>query len=152
MIMKTNISELSVGEINALKSKLSNMLKQARNDYNEQHAIADNLLLRLNGFNLEDMIFKFNTYYYVSEFDFADKDEKRCLFRLVEECKKDIGNIEYNKQLKEYKKVEEAYNNTRHNMSVLKQNIVEITDGLDSIKKAIKQQINNSITPNAPCQ
>ena len=150
--MKTNISELSVGEINTLKSKLSSMLKQARNDYNEQHAIADNLLLRLNGFNLEDMIFKFNTYYYVSEFDFADKDEKRCLFRLVEECKKDIGNIEYNKQLKEYKKVEEAYNNTRHNMSVLKQNIVEITDGLDSIKKAIKQQINNSITPNAPCQ
>ena len=64
--MKTNISELSVGEINALKSKLSNMLKQARNDYNEQHAIADNLLLRLNEFNLEDMMFKFNTYYYVS--------------------------------------------------------------------------------------
>lgn len=150
--MKTNISELSVGEINALKSKLSNMLKQALNDYNEQHAIADNLLLRLNGFNLEDMIFKFNTYYYVSEFDFADTDEKRCLFRLVEECKKDIGNIEYNKQLKEFKKVEEAYNNTRQNMSVLKQNIVEITDSLDSIKKAIKQQINNSITPNAPCQ
>lgn len=150
--MKTNISELSIGEINALKSKLSNMLKQARNDYNEQHAIADNLLLRLNGFNLEDMIFKFNTYYYVSEFDFADKDEKKRLFRLVEECKKDIGNIEYNKQLKEFKKVEEAYNNTRQNMSVLKQNIVEITDSLDSIKKAIKQQINNSITPNAPCQ
>ena len=150
--METNISELSIGEINALKSKLSNMLKQARNDYNEQHAIADNLLLRLNGFNLEDMIFKFNTYYYVSEFDFADKDEKRRLFRLVEECKKDIGNIEYNKQLKEFKKIEEAYNNTRQNMSVLKQNIVEITDGLDSIKKAIKQQINNSITPNAPCQ
>lgn len=150
--MKTNISELSVGEINALKSKLSNMLKQARNDYNEQHAIADNLLLRLNGFNLEDMIFKFNTYYYVSEFDFADTDEKRCLFRLVEECKKDIGNIEYNKQLKEFKKVKEAYNNTRQNMSVLKQNIVEITDSLDSINKAIKLQINNSITPNAPCQ
>ena len=150
--MKTNISELSVGEINALKSKLSNMLKQARNDYNEQHAIADNLLLRLNGFNLEDMMFNFNTYYYVSEFDFADTDEKRCLFRLVEECKKDIGNIEYNKQLKEFKKVKEAYNNTRQNMSVLKQNIVEITDSLDSIKKAIKQQINNSITPNAPCQ
>ena len=150
--MKTNISELSVGEINALKSKLSSMLKQARNDYNEQHAIADNLLLRLNGFNLEDMMFKFNTYYYVSEFDFADKDEKRRLFRLVEECKKDIGNIEYNKQLKEYKKVEEAYNNTRHNMSVLKQNIFEITDSLDRIRKAIKQQINNSITPNAPCQ
>ena len=149
--MKTNISELSVGEINALKSKLSNMLKQARNDYNEQHAIADNLLLRLNEFNLEDMMFKFNTYYYVSEFDFADTDEKRRLFRLVEECKKDIGNIEYNKQLKEFKKVEEAYNNTRQNMSVLKQNIVEITDSLDSIKKAIKQQINNSITPNA-CQ
>ena len=150
--MKTNISELSVGEINALKSKLSNMLKQARNDYNEQHAIADNLLLRLNEFNLEDMMFKFNTYYYVSEFDFADTDEKRRLFRLVEECKKDIGNIEYNKQLKEYKKVEEAYNNTRHNMSVLKQNIFEITDSLDRIRKAIKQQINNSITPNAPCQ
>ena len=150
--MKTNISELSIGEINALKSKLSSMLSQARNDYNEQHAIADNLLLRLNGFNLEDMKFNFNTYYYVSEFDFADKDEKRCLFRLVEECKKDIGNIEYNKQLKEYKKVEEAYNNTRHNMSVLKQNIFEITDSLDRIRKAIKQQINNSITPNAPCQ
>ena len=150
--MKTNISELSVGEINALKSKLSIMLKQARNDYNEQHVIADNLLLRLNEFNLEDMMFKFNTYYYVSEFDFADTDEKRRLFRLVEECKKDIGNIEYNKQLKEYKKVEEAYNNTRQNMSVLKQNIFEITDSLDSIKKAIKQQINNSITPNAPCQ
>ena len=150
--MKTNISELSVGEINALKSKLSNMLKQARNDYNEQHAIADNLLLRLNGFNLEDMIFKFNTYYYVSEFDFADTDEKRRLFRLVEECKKDIGNIEYNKQLKEYKKVEEAYNNTRQNMSVLKHNIFDITDSLDRIRKAIKQQINNSITPNAPCQ
>lgn len=150
--METNISELSIGEINALKSKLSNMLRQARNDYNEQHAIADNLLLRLHGFNLEDMIFKFNTYYYVSEFDFADTDEKRRLFRLVEECKKDIGNIEYNKQLKEFKKVEEAYNNTRQNMSVLKQNIVEITDSLDSIKKAIKQQINNSITPNAPCQ
>ena len=98
------------------------------------------------------MMFKFNTYYYVSEFDFADTDEKRCLFRLVEECKKDIGNIEYNKQLKEYKKVEEAYNNTRQNMSVLKQNIFEITDSLDSIKKAIKKQINNSITPNAPCQ
>lgn len=150
--METNISELSVGEINALKSKLSSMLKQARNDYNEQHTIADNLLLRLNGFNLEDMKFNFNTYYYVSEFDFADKDEKRCLFRLVEECKKDIGNIEYNKQLKEYKKVEEAYNNTRHNMLVLKQNIFEITDSLDRIRKAIKQQINNSITPNAPCQ
>lgn len=150
--MKTNISELSVGEINALKSKLSYMLKQARNDYNEQHAIADNLLLRLNEFNLEDMIFKFNTYYYVSEFDFADTDEKRRLFRLVEECKKDIGNIEYNKQLKEYKKVEEAYNNTRQNMSVLKQNIFDITDSLDRIRKAIKQQINNSITPNAPCQ
>ena len=150
--METNISELPVREINALKSKLSNMLVQARNDYNEQHAIADNLLLRLNEFNLEDMIFKFNTYYYVSEFDFADTDEKRRLFRLVEECKKDIGNIEYNQQLKEYKKVEEAYNNTRQNMSVLKQNIFEITDSLDSIKKAIKQQINNSITPNAPCQ
>ena len=150
--MKTNISELSVGDINALKSKLSIMLKQARNDYNEQHAIADNLLLRLNGFNLEDMMFKFNTYYYVSEFDFADTDEKRCLFRLVEECKKDIGNIEYNKQLKEYKKVEEAYNNTRQNMSVLKQNIFDITDSLDRIRKAIKQQINNSITPNALCQ
>ena len=150
--MKTNISKLSVGEINALKSKLSIMLKQARNDYNEQHAIADNLLLRLNEFNLEDMMFKFNTYYYVSEFDFADTDEKRCLFRLVEECKKDIGNIEYNKQLKEYKKVEEAYNNTRQNMSVLKQNIFDITDSLDRIRKAIKQQINNSITPNAPCQ
>ena len=150
--MGTNISELSVGEINALKSKLSNMLKQARNDYNEQHAIADNLLLRLNEFNLEDMMFKFNTYYYVSEFDFADTDEKRRLFRLVEECKKDIGNIEYNKQLKEYKKVEEAYNNTRQNMSVLKQNIFDITDSLDRIRKAIKQQINNSITPNAPCQ
>ena len=150
--MGTNISELSVGEINALKSKLSIMLKQARNDYNEQHAIADNLLLRLNEFNLEDMMFKFNTYYYVSEFDFADTDEKRCLFRLVEECKKDIGNIEYNKQLKEYKKVEEAYNNTRQNMSVLKQNIFDITDSLDRIRKAIKQQINNSITPNAPCQ
>lgn len=150
--MKTNISELSVGEINALKSKLSIMLKQARNDYNEQHTIADNLLLRLNEFNLEDMIFKFNTYYYVSEFDFADTDEKRSLFRLVEECKKDIGNIEYNKQLKEYKKVEEAYNNTRQNMSVLKQNIFDITDSLDRIRKAIKQQINNSITPNAPCQ
>lgn len=150
--METNISEHSVGEINALKSKLSSMLTQARNDYNEQHAIADNLLLRLNGFNLEDMKFNFNTYYYVSEFDFADKDEKRRLFRLVEECKKDIGNIEYNKQLKEYKKVEEAYNNTRHNMLVLKQNILEITDSLDRIRKAIKQQINNSITPNAPCQ
>ena len=150
--MKTNISELSVGEINALKSKLSNMLKQARNDYNEQHAIADNLLLRLNEFNLEDMMFKFNTYYYVTEFDFADTDDKRRLFRLVEECKKDIGNIEYNKQLKEYKKVEEAYNNTRQNMSVLKQNIFDITDSLDRIRKAIKQQINNSITPNAPCQ
>ena len=150
--MKTNISELSVGEINALKSKLSIMLKQARNDYNEQHTIADNLLLRLNEFNLEDMMFKFNTYYYVSEFDFADTDEKRRLFRLVEECKKDIGNIEYNKQLKEYKKVEEAYNNTRQNMSVLKQNIFDITDSLDRIRKAIKQQINNSITPNAPCQ
>ena len=150
--MKTNISKLSVGEINALKSKLSIMLKQARNDYNEQHAIADNLLLRLNEFNLEDMIFKFNTYYYVSEFDFADTDEKRRLFRLVEECKKDIGNIEYNKQLKEYKKVEEAYNNTRQNMSVLKHNIFDITDSLDRIRKAIKQQINNSITPNAPCQ
>ena len=150
--MGTNISELSVGEINALKSKLSIMLKQARNDYNEQHTIADNLLLRLNEFNLEDMMFKFNTYYYVSEFDFADTDEKRRLFRLVEECKKDIGNIEYNKQLKEYKKVEEAYNNTRQNMSVLKQNIFDITDSLDRIRKAIKQQINNSITPNAPCQ
>ena len=150
--MGTNISELSVGEINALKSKLNIMLKQARNDYNEQHAIADNLLLRLNEFNLEDMMFKFNTYYYVSEFDFADTDEKRRLFRLVEECKKDIGNIEYNKQLKEYKKVEEAYNNTRQNMSVLKQNIFDITDSLDRIRKAIKQQINNSITPNAPCQ